>query len=728
MKTRNFHRLNYLLGICALTCNASNSVGQSVVGSGAPARLPITAVTLFRSGVGYFERVGSVKAGDSVQLRFANDEINDMLKSMVILDPEQALQVVSFESKEPLARQLASFGVDLSDNPTLGTILGRLRGANVRFVTNDGPVDGTILGGEMREQAQGNAQKAIAIPFVNVVTVTGVRSVNLTTAVSVQLENDALNAELMKALSALAAHSTDRFKTVDLSFAGKGAREVAVSYVNEMPIWKTSYRLVLPSDQVASEKPLLQGWAIVENTTDDDWSGVQLALVASQPVSFKMDLSESLHISRPMLPVPMVAGAAPRIYQDGDAFEAGTALRRRVAEAPPPPVSSAPASRAMKKAGDPMYATADSGGGSGGDAQHDAQHDGGSLFGAGGDDESEMEVSAEDRWRETAVSQAQAGSIGEAFQYSLKMPISIPRQQSAMLPILSSPIDGRRVSIFNRDDRIEHPMRGFELKNSTGLQLIPGPIAVFDAYTYAGDAQIGYLTLGDTRLIAYAVDLSVAAATTDADTNTLQSVKIVDGAIEMTNKSVMTTSYAFNNKDAVRGRTLLVESPKWEGWQLTAPEKPAQETSSLYRFEIDMKPSETATLVVAQERTNSQRTSIVGYDMPLLLSFSRDGKASAAVVEAVKKAANLQSMLIGTADRIARLRYERDSINEDQNRVRQNMNAIDHDTDIYRRYLARFSEQESRLETLRDEEAKESGTAIQQQKALEDYIRALAVE
>ncbi|MFZ4643137.1 MAG: hypothetical protein ACOYMU_07275, partial [Phycisphaerales bacterium] len=232
--------------LCGLMTFASSALAQAVTGADAPPRLPITSITLYRSGVGYFERHGMIKSGDSVQLRFAQDEINDMLKSMVIFDPQQALQSISYESNEPLARQLASFGIDLSDNPTLATILGRLRGTKVRFVTSDGPISGVVLGSEMRDQAQGSAQEAISIPFVNVITESGVRSVNLTTIVSVQLEDPALNGELMKALAALAAHSTDRFKNVGLSFGGTAARDVKIAYVNEMPIWKTSYRLVLP--------------------------------------------------------------------------------------------------------------------------------------------------------------------------------------------------------------------------------------------------------------------------------------------------------------------------------------------------------------------------------------------------------------------------------------------------------------------------------------------------
>lgn len=701
--------------LCGWMTFASSALAQPVAGADAAPRLPITSITLYRSGVGYFERHGMIKSGDSVQLRFAQDEINDMLKSMVIFDPQQALESISYESNEPLARQLASFGVDLSDNPTLATILGRLRGTKVRFVTSDGPISGVVLGSEMRDQAQGSAQKAISIPFVNVITESGVRSVNLTTIVSVQLEDPALNGELMKALAALAAHSTDRFKNVGLSFGGNAARDVKIAYVNEMPIWKTSYRLVLPDEAKSKEQPMIQGWAIIENTTDDDWSNIQLALVASQPVSFEMNLSQSLHINRPRLDVPTVAGAAPRIYQDGDAFADKKELRQAMA-APAVPASPPGAMPSEAKS-----VRAKGGGGSGEAFGAVAMADGAS---------NEMETKkllSEELWKQSAITQAQSSSVGEAFQYTMKNPISIGRQQSAMLPILTSAIDGRRVSIFNRADGIDHPMRGVELTNSTGLQLIPGPVAVFDAFTYAGDAQVGYMTLNDKRLLAYAVDLSVSAAVQDENTDTMRSIRIVDGFIEETRKQVQRTSFAFNNKDAARGRTMLVETAKIEGWQLVEPKKAAEETQSLYRFELTLKPSEKATFVVAQENTFLSRIAVAEYDMPTLLAYASDKKASQAVIEAAKKAAALLATMNATAARIAVLGQERQAIDTDQNRIRQNMASIGRDTEVYRRYLTKFNEQESRLEAILVQTTKEQTTLKSQQDALNDYVRSLNV-
>jgi hypothetical protein len=640
-------------------------------------------------------------------LRFAQDGINDLLKSMVIFDEQQALRGVSFESNEPLSRQLASFGIDLSGNPSLPDLLGRLRGTRITVSGDDGPISGTILGSETREQAVDDSEEPIAVPYINVLTDSGIRSVNLTTVGSVQLQDAGLNTELGKALAALAAHTTDRFKSVSISFAGQGSRTVRIAYVGEMPVWKTSYRLVLPSTEKPKDPSLLFGWAIVENSTDDDWSDVRLSLVASQPVSFEMNLSQAMHIERPEVPVPMVAGAAPRVYGDSAAFDAqrelGAAAKRR-ADAPTaggrggfaaPAVTSAPAPRAMAMDG---------------------------MIGSRPEDGNEGLS-----WKKAATAQAEGGSVGESFQYTLRNPVSIARQQSAMLPIISSDVQTRRISIFSPSDGIDHPMRGVELSNSSGQQLIPGPIAVFDGNAYAGDAQIAFMGAGDKRLLAYAVDLDVACAVTNESSTAIVSVRIVDGFIEETQKVRSSVTYAFKNKDATRGRTLLVESPKSAGWDLIEPKKPASETSQVYRFELEIAADKTASLSVVQEITTRQRLAATGYDLPALLAHASSGKASAAVVDAMRKIAAMQSSIADVQRKMESDAAERQSIASDQERVRQNMGSIEKGTELYRRYLAKFDEQENRLAELEKSSVELKRQLQQLNEELKRYLSGLNI-
>src|SRR5208283_3812985 len=107
---------------------------------------------------------------------------------------------------------------------------------------------------------------------------------------------------------------------VSLAFSGEGKREVRVGYVVENPIWKTSYRLVLNE----KGKPFLQGWAVVENTQDEDWNNVRMALVSGRPISFQMDLYEPLYVKRPIVEPELFASLRPPAY-NGALTEAAAA-------------------------------------------------------------------------------------------------------------------------------------------------------------------------------------------------------------------------------------------------------------------------------------------------------------------------------------------------------------------------------------------------------------------
>jgi len=207
--------------------------------------------------------------------------------------------------------------------------------------------------------------------------------------------------------------------------------------------------------------------------------------------------------------------------------------------------------------------------------------------------------------------QATAAEVGEVFQYQVDQPVSIERQRSAMIPIITTNIPGRRVSIFNSADGSEYPRRGVEIKNTGNLQLLPGPISVIDGSAYAGDAQVGQIPKGDKRLLSYALDLNVTAINKAERNDTITSLKINDGLLLITSKLVNTTTYEFTNKDSARDRTLIVEHNKWDGWKLVEPSKPSEETKDLYRFEMDIASGKTGKLEVRQEMVQTQRAQVL---------------------------------------------------------------------------------------------------------------------
>ncbi|MFG0326422.1 MAG: hypothetical protein ACF8SC_04025 [Phycisphaerales bacterium JB037] len=677
-------RLTLAAGLCLPASLATLSQAQE------DQDLPVTEITLYRSGVGHFLRTGNIEGDATIQLRFKTEQINDILKSMYLLDLGGGkIEGVNYASREPLGKRLASFAVDISDSPDLPTLIERLRGAPLAVETFEGVVRGTVMGVEKRAKVVG--ETAITVPFVSLLTPGGIKAVDLTAVLSFDIMDEQLARELERALAALAEHRADTVKTVGLGFSGNGTRQVVVGYVHEMPVWKTSYRLILPDDGGGS--PLIQGWAIVENTTDEDWEDVELSLVAGQPVGFTMDLYQPLFVPRPEIPVPVLAGIAPQVYA-GAMMKAGEAADEayfsrggggRVLESEMMDAAPAPAS-AMRRG-----------------------------------------ITSSDMFSAGAQAQATAGEMGEVFQYTLDTPVTLERQQSAMLPILSSPIEGERVSIYNASSFGEHPMRGVKLTNTADLQLMPGPLAVFDGTAYAGDAQIGHVSQGDERLISYAVDLDVEASTETSGDSRVQSIRIINGVIEQSSRMESTTKYTFRNKDTRDGRDILVEHAKRGGWDLVTPKEPSEETDAQYRFKVGVGAGKASTLSVTQERIDRQRFEITNYNIESLLAYQRQGRASQAVVDAFREAARLRDLVAQSEQRIEALEQERREIAQDQERIRSNMSRIDQQSELYRRYITKLTEQETRLEQIVGEIEAARAQRQERQRALMDYLRNLTV-
>ncbi len=306
--------------------------------------------------------------------------------------------------------------------------------------------------------------------------------------------------------------------------------------------------------------------------------------------------------------------------------------------------------------------------------------------------------------------------------------MTLERQRSAMLPILSADIQGRRVSIYNAGDNAANPMRGIQITNDSDLHLMPGPIAVYDAGTYAGDAQIPHTSRNQTRLMGYAVDLDVQAQTKPEWDSNLVRLRIVDGLIDQQIKQRRSIEYLFENKDDRAVRTLLVEHARMPGWDLVSPAKPTEELENMYRFELPLPAGGENSMKVIEEIVSSQQLAITSYDLETIMAYSRQGKASQAVVDAISKAARMQSDINALERRITDLDRERDEIGRDQSRVRENLSRIDRNSDLYERYMTKLTQQEDELEQILTQRDEASGELDRARQALNDYLRNLDVE
>src|SRR5438132_3145521 len=277
------------------------------------AKLPVRRVVLYKNGVGYFEHLGRVRGSQDVHVDFTSAQLNDVLKSLTVLDLSGGrITGVDYNSEAPLARRLATLRLALGEKPTVAEFLGALRGARVEIRSGAGAaVAGKLLSVE-RKTRMGTAG-SVEMEQISLISDAGeVRNVDLNTSTSVRIVDRDLNTEVGKYLGLVASAREQDVRRMTISTTGNGERNLYVSYISEVPIWKTTYRIVLPSKE--GKKPLLQGWAIVDNTVGEDWNDVELSLVAGAPHSFIQQLSEPYYGRRPVVALPESVQLSPQTH------------------------------------------------------------------------------------------------------------------------------------------------------------------------------------------------------------------------------------------------------------------------------------------------------------------------------------------------------------------------------------------------------------------------------
>ena len=636
--------------------------------------------------------------------------MNDLLKSMILQDLGGGrISNVSYGSKDPVTKSLKTFAIDLTREPTLADLLRQIRGEKVQVDLGTAKIIGTIVGIERRPMKVGPEQW-IEQNMLNLFTSTGLRSVPMEQIVETVLIDPKLNAELQQALAIVAAaHATDK-KSVALNFLGQGKRPVRVGYIQESPIWKTSYRLVLKD----KDAPFLQGWAIIENTTEQDWSDVNLTLVSGLPISFNMDLYQPLYVGRPVVTPELYASLQSRTY--------GQDLAQREEQF-----------RGRGRVGLGMGGYGGLGGGLGGGMGGMGGGIGGGMGGGGGFFGGGGPIGVGPQSPKTSPldltkgveSAAAAESVGELFRYVIDSPVSLARQQSAMLPIVNESVKGEKVSIYNAEAHAKHPLNGLRFTNSTKLHLMQGPITVFDGGEYAGDARIEDLAPGSERLISYALDLDTEVAPVGTTLpEVLVSVRIAKGNVHATYKQVRTHRYVVKNSGE-RAKKVLVEQMIDPAWKLITPQEPSEKTRDLYRFAVQAEPGKPAPLLVEEEQALARDTALSTLDQSTILLYSQSATVSPAVNAALAEITKRKLAIEAVTAALRQTTEEMRAIEAEQLRIRENMTRLDRTAALYQRYTKKLNEQEDQIEFLRNQIAEKMPEETRLRKSLDDYMLGL---
>lgn len=622
--------------------------------------LPVTRVTLYTSGVGYFERGGEVGGEARVSLLFPVGQVNDVLKSLVVLEGD-GLQPVTYAAQDPVGKALQAFSVDVSDNPTQATLLNRMRGTSVTMEREGAlsPLSGVIVGVET--QTEWARDVSFERNTLTLLADDGLHSVPLAAVTRLQINDAALAGELRQALATVADGRDAQKRSVTLAFSGPEYYRVRIGYLVEAPAWQTTYRLIL------GDAPRLQGWALVQNTGQDDWTNARLSLVSGRPISFIQDLYTPLYVPRPTVASRIPASPVPQTYASD--LEEAEMMRSA-------PAAAAPQGMARK-----MTAAA---------------------------------AMPEQAGRQSMAMTGAA--VGTAlFAYEIDVPVSVPRQQSAMIPFVAEDVTAERVSVYNASVQADHPLSGARLKNTTQLHLMGGPLTVFDETAYVGDALMDDTQPGQSRLLTYAVDLAVDAdAQTSAGTGAALAVTLAQGTVRVRATQHRETRYTLKNHGGA-ARTVLIEHPNPGGdWTLREPSAPAERTADTLRFEVAVAPGAAVELVVRLERAQWESVALLQTSAVQLLSYARLGVASKAVQAALSEVAARRSRVADLEAQLAELNRQTDAIEHGQERIRQNMAALDAKSDLYRRYVGQLDADETRLADLsgqRDARQAELATA-----------------
>ncbi len=667
--------------------------------------LPIRRVILYSNGVAYIERRGMVSGNAEIDLSFKQSQVDDVLKSMVVLDLGQGrIGSVSYNSSQPASARTAEipFGVDASTEEGNGEmsgmagVLAQLQGARVMVTSAKGTAAGSILTVEKRkiafngksssEDMIGNGHSLVVASDNGEITAFDLADIR-----SVKLLDEGARRDINEFANATASTRRRDAKTITITSSGAGQREMVVSYTVAAPTWKTTYRVVLDEEG----KPFFQGWAIVDNVSEEDWKDVSLSLISGSPVSFIQNLQKPLYRYRPIVPIPEDLELTPQIYDPetgsgyGDGIGDGSGSGRGSGAPPPALHESVEVSSNNFMQGDTSISTA------------------------------LTEMSA------GVVTAAKGRELGDLFEYRIETPVTVERDRSALIPIVQTKMDGERVSIYNESARQGRPMGGMMLENTTTLTFEGGSLTVLDRDAYAGEALMERLKPQEKRLISFALDLGTRISSeTDADTRPVQMIRVVDGVFQAHYFKIEKKTYTLTNQTD-RKKAVYIEHPVRGNWNLAEDSaQPETKTERYYRFRIELEPFGRTVVPVIERQGLMDSYRLSSFTRDNLNLFISRRYVDESTKQRLEKLIDLRSQINQMSVKEKILDDEVGAIAADQKRLRENIEALAKTAEakqLITRYIAKANEQESRLEEIEKEKK-----AVQVEK--ERLERELALE
>ena len=626
--------------------------------------LALKRVMLSSAGLGYFEYEASVDGDATLKLTVPLNQVDDVLKSLVVYDDKGGVGGLSLPGREPLQQAFKDLPFDQAALQSPAALLTALKGSQVS-VGGGRAISGRIVSVQNEQVVSGDGKTTSPRTRVTLLTDQGLQQFVLEEAENLQFADPALREKVAKALIAIQANHAADARTLDLSTRGPGKRTVRVAYIVAAPVWKASYRLTLPAD-AAAPKVALQGWATIENMSGQDWKEVELTLVCGRPVAFHQALYQAYYVTRPEVPIEVAGKLVPNVDRGGV-----QAAAKALPAAPAPPSGAAGEYRARDQlAGRPLTTA-----------------------------EAPAQIA-------NAAEQLEASDTATQITFKFPRAVSVESGRTLSIPILDRQVPGERISLYQAETAARNPLAAVRLVNDGDTGLPPGILTIYERdktgnVAYVGDARLSAFPVGEKRLLSYAVDEKLTIEREPSQTEHFANGTIVDGFLRFSLIVRQTTTYRVRGP-AKETRKLIVVQHRQPNWSLVKPDPKGVEISEgNYRIPFQLAATDqTQTFEVVQEGSQAQEMRLLDGTPEQIEVYLQVKEFDGRTHEVLNRLLQLQKAVAEAERQLKKADTERQQIVQEQGRIRDNLARVPANSDLQRRYLATLDKQENMLEDL----------------------------
>lgn len=605
---------------------------------------PIRSVTLSSGGLAEIHRTASIKNDGKILIEVPLDQVDDILKSLIVRDKEGTVKGISLAGPQPVEETFRTLPFSAGDLQSLPQLLANLQGARVSVTSGGQTLEGKVLGVSTNSSQKKGVQHVLSL-----LTTSGkLTSMPIDGSTEVIIEDADIQAKITAAVEAAGKGKSDGSRTIAIEMGGKGDRDVDVSYVVSAPVWKTAYRVVVGDDG----KARIQSWAVLENASGEDWKDVSITLASGAPVTLKQRLHERIWKDRAEVSISEAAGTAPKLDRGN---MANSERSRMSAKASFGAISAMPT---------PAMA-------------YDA-------------------VSPQTEMATAEAPQAVESDISTVF--ALNGTHNLTNGDTLSVPIIDQEVNAEMISVYTLHQASENPVASIAFKNTTGAGLPGGILTVYDKTNgYIGDAQLPSLAPDETRFASFATDKKVTITPELKNGRTVNSIKVVDGIIT-TNGSIRNeTTYVISTASDAN-RDVIIEHPKMSGWKFKS-DGDVTETATHYRIKVKAPAGKRTLLTIVDEMPLGESYTVSDLNSSMIAQWSSD-ITDEGLKSKLDELFGIKQKQMAAQFQVEDINRQIEGVYQQQDRIRKNLAAVPTASDMHKSYLRALEDSEVSLKKL----------------------------